>query len=96
MQAERRTVITKIMSTAEDNPADMEGATNNGDVWLPKGKYLTKKCILTFFFYSGYNAARNKQNTTSRKITACANPLGLDSVTDEMKDIDGNVVALSM
>ena len=32
----------------------------------------------------------------SGKITACANPLALDAVTGEMRDMDGNVVAVAM
>ena len=32
----------------------------------------------------------------SGKITACANPLGLDKATGEMKDADGNVIATAI
>ena len=32
----------------------------------------------------------------SGKITACANPLALDALTGEMRDMDGNVVATAM
>lgn len=32
----------------------------------------------------------------SSKITACANPLGLDKETGEMKDADGKVIAIAI
>lgn len=32
----------------------------------------------------------------SEKITACANPLGLEAATGKMKDMDGNVVAVAI
>ena len=39
------------------------------------------------FWYDAENA---------EKILACANPLGLDSSTGEMKDMDGNFVAVAI
>ena len=56
---------------------------------VPEGAVVGMNVLNTekVFWYDSENSA---------KITACANPLGLDKATGEMKDMDGNVVASAM
>ena len=56
---------------------------------IPEGAIVGMNVLNTekVFWYDAENSA---------KITACANPLGLDKATGEMKDMDGNAVATAI
>lgn len=56
---------------------------------VPEGVVIGMNVLNTdkVFWYDSENSA---------KITACANPLGLDKATGEMKDMEGNVIASAM